>query len=784
MNNKRIYEIAREMNTNHKEVLWIAEKLNLDVKNHMSSVTETDEKKIYAYVEEMKSRNEAARKAPARPVETPAPAEKTKKEAPAAPAADRPAARPAAAQNRRPGDSSAPRKDGNKKPAPRNTQGTQGARPAAGAPAAKAKEAPPAGKNRPPRNRDKKPGDDRPVRRDSKDSRDNRNGKRGNDRNFRGKGKRGRQAPAPQPEPNIKKVVIGEDIAIKDLAMKISRTAADLIGKLFRMGVVATINEVVDFDTASLLMDEYGIEVEFKSNKRETVICTADDEAEDLKARPPIITVMGHVDHGKTSLLDAIRSSRVTDTEAGGITQHIGAYQVEHKGSRLTFIDTPGHAAFTSMRARGAQVTDIAILVVAADDGVMPQTIEAINHARAAGVPIIVAVNKMDKEGANPDRIKQQLTEYDLVSEDWGGDTIFCPVSAIKREGIDNLLEMILLVSELQELKANPARLAEGFVIEAELDKGRGPVATLLVKRGTLRVGDVVVSGETMGKVRAMNDERGKRLKSAGPSTPVEVIGFSSVPNAGDIFQCVEEEKYGKDIVEQRCIVKKEETVQKSRKVNLEDLFRDMGADEKKELNLIVKGDVQGSVEALSQSLQNLNTDEVKVNIIHNGVGAITETDVILASASSGIIIGFNVRPDNNAKQAAAREEVDIRTYRIIYEAIDSVRAAMSGLLDPDIREVELGTAEVRSTFKVPKAGTIAGCYVTDGKITNSAKVRIVRNGVVVFEGNTTSLKRFKDDVREVAAGYECGIGFEKFNDLKEGDVIEAYVLEKVARKL
>jgi translation initiation factor IF-2 len=548
---------------------------------------------------------------------------------------------------------------------------------------------------------------------------------------------------------------------------------------------MATINEAVDYDTAVLVLDEFKIKTEFKSNKRVTEIAVSEaDDEKDLKKRPPIITVMGHVDHGKTSLLDAIRATKVTEGEAGGITQHIGAYQVEKNGEKMTFIDTPGHAAFTSMRARGAQVTDIAILVVAADDGVMPQTIEAIAHSKAAGVPIIVAINKMDKEGANPDRIMQQLTEYELVPEDWGGDTIFCKVSAITKEGIDNLLEMILLVSEMLELKANPDRLSDGFVIEAELDKGRGPVATLLVKQGTLNVGDIVVTGQCVGKVRALIDESGVTITSAPPSTPVEVLGLSVVPKAGDIFQSVDDEKYAREIVEQRCIVEKEENTSKNRKVTLEDLFKDFEEGQKKELFLILKGDVQGSVEALSQSLLSLNTDEVEVSIIQSGVGAITETDVMLASASKAIIIGFNVRPDSNAKRIAAQEAVDVKLYRIIYEAIDDVRAAMSGLLDPEIRELELGVAEVRDIFKVPKVGAIAGCHVTSGKITNSANVRIVRDGVIVFDGLLSSLRRFKDEAKEVASGFECGIGFAKFNDMKEGDIIEAYTYEKIARKL
>ncbi|MEG1501280.1 MAG: translation initiation factor IF-2, partial [Clostridiales bacterium] len=503
-----------------------------------------------------------------------------------------------------------------------------------------------------------------------------------------------------------------------------------------------------------------------------------------LKERPPVVTVMGHVDHGKTSLLDAIRKTNVISTEAGGITQHIGAYQVEIKGKKITFLDTPGHEAFTAMRARGAQVTDISILVVAADDGVMPQTVEAINHSKAAGVPIIVAINKIDKEGANPDRVKQELMEHGLVSEQWGGDTIMVEVSAKGRIGIENLLEMIILVSEVAELKANPKRQARGTVIEAQLDKNRGPIATLLVQKGTLKVGDNLLAGAVFGKVKAMTDDKGRMVRSAGPSAPVEVLGFSEVPAAGEIFMSVKEDKDARLVAEKQQVKKREEELRKSSRVSLDDLFKQIEEGEIKELNIIIKGDVQGSVEALQQTLTKLNTEEVKVNTIHAGVGGITESDIMLASASNAIIIGFNVRPDANARRAAETENVDIRLYRVIYDAIEDIKKAMSGLLAPEFKESVIGHAEVRAVFKVPKAGMVAGSYVTDGKITRSALIRVVRDSIVVAETKIDSLRRFKDDAKEVLTGFECGIGLENYNDLKEKDILEAYVMEEIQRQL
>lgn len=583
-----------------------------------------------------------------------------------------------------------------------------------------------------------------------------------------------------------KPIVLGESTTVQELALKMHKSPAELIKKLMHLGVLATINQEIDTDTAGILAGEFGYEVEVKLPVDiEAVLMQEPEENPDLlQSRPCVVTVMGHVDHGKTSLLDAIRETNVTATEAGGITQHIGAYQVEHNGKKITFVDTPGHEAFTAMRARGAQVTDIAILVVAADDGVMPQTVEAINHAKEAKVPIIVAINKMDKPGANPDRVKQELTEHGLVAEEWGGETICVNVSALKREGLKELTEMILLVAEIGELKANPNRPAKGTVIEAELDKGRGPVATVLVQNGTLNIGDTIIAGPAFGRVRAMMDDKGRRIKKASPSTPVEVLGFSEVPSAGDIFTVVEDEKLARTIVSRRQTKKREEELKTTTRVSLEDLFKHIQEGQIKELGIIVKADVQGSVEALRQALERLNTGEVKVNIIHGGVGAIRETDIMLASASNAIIIGFNVRPDVNARKAAENEKVDVRLYRVIYDAIEDVRAAMSGLLDPEYREVTLGRAEIRKIFRASKIGTIAGCYVLEGKIERDAGVRVVRDGIVVHEGKLDSLKRFKDDVKEVMQGYECGLALEKFNEIQEGDIVEAFTTETIKREL
>jgi translation initiation factor IF-2 len=584
----------------------------------------------------------------------------------------------------------------------------------------------------------------------------------------------------------VKTLSVPDEISVRDFALRLEVSAADLIKKLMSMGVMATINQEIDFDTAEVLADEYGVKLNRLSEieEREVTVEEIEDDPESLVPRPPVVTVLGHVDHGKTSLLDKIRKSHVTDSEAGGITQHIGAYQVDLDGRKITFIDTPGHEAFTAMRARGAQVTDMAVLVVAADDGVMPQTVEAINHAKAAKVPIIVAVNKIDKPQAQPERIRQQLTEYELVPEDWGGETVVVDVSALTGEGIDELLEMILLVSDVRELKANPDRPAKGHVVEAELDRGKGPVATVLIETGTLRIGDTVIAGGAYGRVRAMTNDRGQAVTEAGPSVPVEIVGFNEVPLAGDVMHAVAEERIAREMASKRQERKRTEELLESQKVSLDDFYKRMKEGQTRELGIIVKGDVQGSVEAVCQSLEKLSTDEVKVSIVHAGVGAITESDVMLASTADAIIIGFNVRPDAMARRAADREKIDIRLYRIIYEAIDDVKKALSGLLEPETREKTTGHAEVRATFKVPRAGTVAGCYVTDGSITRNALIRVIRDGVVVHEGSIESLKRFKDDVREVAEGFECGIGIERFNDIREGDIIEAYVRETVKRSL
>ncbi|MGG2014482.1 translation initiation factor IF-2 [Bacillus sp. S10(2024)] len=581
------------------------------------------------------------------------------------------------------------------------------------------------------------------------------------------------------------KITFSGTLSVSELAKKLGKEPSEIIKKLFMLGIMATINQDLDKDTIELIASDYGIEVEEEVIVSETEFETFMDEQDDeenLKERPAVVTIMGHVDHGKTTLLDSIRNSKVTAGEAGGITQHIGAYQVEVNDKKITFLDTPGHAAFTTMRARGAQVTDITILVVAADDGVMPQTVEAINHAKAAGVPIIVAVNKMDKPSANPDRVMQELTEYELVPEAWGGDTIFVPIAAIKGEGIDNLLEMILLVSEVEEYKANPNRYATGTVIEAQLDKGKGTIATLLVQNGTLRVGDPIVVGTSFGRVRAMVNDIGRRVKVAGPSTPVEITGLNEVPQAGDRFMAFADEKKARQIGEERAQQALLAQRGEKSKLSLEDLFQQIKEGDVKEINLIVKADVQGSVEAMAASLRKIDVEGVKVKIIHTGVGAITESDIILASASNAIVIGFNVRPDVNAKRTAELENVDIRLHRIIYKVIEEIEAAMQGMLDPEFVEKVIGQAEVRQTFKVTKVGTIAGCYVTDGKITRDSGVRIIRDGVVIYEGQLDTLKRFKDDVKEVAQNYECGITIEKYNDLKEGDIIEAYIMEEVKR--
>ena len=583
------------------------------------------------------------------------------------------------------------------------------------------------------------------------------------------------------------KITFSESLTVGELAKKLHREPSEIIKKLFLLGVMATINQSLDKDAIELICSEYGVEVEEEIKvdltDLDAYIASEEEATENTEERPAVVTIMGHVDHGKTTLLDSIRNTKVTEGEAGGITQHIGAYQVEVNDKKITFLDTPGHAAFTTMRARGAKVTDIAIIVVAADDGVMPQTVEAINHAKAAEVPIIIAVNKMDKEAANPDRVMQELTEHGLVPEAWGGDTIFVPMSAKKGEGIDELLEMIILVSEVEEFKANSNKLATGTVIEAQLDKGRGPVATLLVQNGTLKIGDPIVVGTTFGRVRAMVNDMGRRVKDAGPSTPVEITGLNDVPQAGDLFVVFKDEKTARQVGETRAQQQVQTQRNEKTVVTLDNLFEQMKQGEMKEINLIVKGDVQGSVEALSASLQKIDVEGVKVKIIHSGVGAINEYDIMLATASNAIVIGFNVRPDVNAKRAAESEKVDVRLYSIIYKVMEEIESAMKGMLDPEYEEKVIGQAEVRTTFKVSKVGTIAGSYVIDGKITRDSQIRLIREGVVIFEGEIDALKRFKDDAKEVAQGYECGITIKNYNDLKEGDIIEAYVMEEIERK-
>lgn len=641
-------------------------------------------------------------------------------------------------------------------------------------------------KDQPKQNNKKNNNSKQPQQKNNGNAKNNKNNKRNHKNNKQNRNNKPKQAQQPtEPKEMPSKITYTEGITVGELAEKLGVDSSEIIKKLFLLGIMANINQSLDIEALELVASDYGVELE-----EEVVIDDNDlsiyfddiENDEDASERPAVVTIMGHVDHGKTTLLDSIRNTRVTEGEAGGITQHIGAYQIENNDKKITFLDTPGHAAFTTMRARGAQVTDITILVVAADDGVMPQTIEAINHAKEAEVPIIVAVNKIDKPTANADRVMQELTEYNLIPEDWGGDTIFVPLSALSGEGIDDLLEMIGLVAEVQELKANADKAAVGTVIEAELDKSRGPAASLLVQNGTLHVGDAIVVGNTHGKVRAMVNDLGKRIKTAGPSTPVEITGLNDVPQAGDRFVVFKDEKKARRIGEAREQESIIQQRQESKNVTLDNLFEQMKQGEMKDLNVIIKGDVQGSVEALAASLMKIDVEGVNVRIIHTATGAINESDVTLANASNGIIIGFNVRPDAGAKRAAEAENVDMRLHRVIYNVIEEIEAAMKGMLDPEYEEKVIGQAEVRQTFKVSKVGTIAGSYVTEGKITRDSSVRIIRDGVVLFEGELDTLKRFKDDAKEVAQGYECGITIEKFNDIKEGDIIEAYIMVEVER--
>ncbi|AEO38854.1 translation initiation factor IF-2 [Listeria monocytogenes] len=779
MSKVRVYEYAKEHQVSSKKVIEALKDLGIEVANHMSTINENALRQLDNAVDGTNKKAEAPKK------------ETTSNENGNSKGPNKPNMTNSNEKSNKPNK---PAGQANK---PATANKSQGAKPATNKPANTSNQTQSSGTQQQAggqkRNNSNRPGGGNPNR-PGGNNRPNRGGNFNNKgRNTKKKGKLNHSTvppTPPKPKELPEKIVFSESLTVAELAKKLYREPSELIKKLFMLGVVATINQSLDKDAIELICDDYGVQVEeeikvdvtdldvyFENELNEAV-----DESK-LVERPPVVTIMGHVDHGKTTLLDSLRNTKVTLGEAGGITQHIGAYQLEIHDKKITFLDTPGHAAFTAMRARGAQITDITILVVAADDGVMPQTIEAINHAKAAGMPIIVAVNKIDKPQANPDRVMQELTEYELVPEAWGGDTIFAPISAKFGEGLENLLDMILLVSEVEELKANPDRRAIGSVIEAELDKGRGPVATLLVQDGTLNIGDPIVVGNTFGRVRAMVNDLGRRVKKVGPSTPVEITGLNDVPQAGDRFVVFEDEKTARNIGETRASRALVAQRSATNRVSLDNLFEHMKAGEMKEVNVIIKADVQGSVEALAASLRKIDVEGVNVKIIHTAVGAINESDITLAAASNAIVIGFNVRPTAQAREAAENESVDIRLHRVIYKAIDEIEAAMKGMLDPEFQEKIIGQAQVRQTINVSKVGTIAGCYVTDGKITRDSGVRIIRDGIVVFEGEIATLKRFKDDAKEVAKGYECGITVQNFNDIKEDDVIEAYVMEEIERK-
>lgn len=739
MSKLRVYEYAKKNNVSSKDVISKLKEMNIEVSNHMTTIEADTIKKL----DRLYNNNDEKQ-----------------------PQKEKVEQKPVAKQNVEPRKTNADKGDDKNTPSSKPKVKTA------------------------PKNQDNKKSTGETKQKDNKVFKNNNsnNQNRNKNKNNKQKGKQHQQVntqPVKKKEKELPaKITFSDSLTVAELAKKLHREPSEIIKKLFLLGVMATINQDLDKDAIELIATEYGVEVEeeIKVDTTDLEVYFTEDDATGLVERPSVVTIMGHVDHGKTTTLDSIRNTKVTAGEAGGITQHIGAYQVEENGKKITFLDTPGHAAFTTMRARGAKITDITILVVAADDGVMPQTIEAINHAKAAEVPIIVAVNKMDKETANPDRVMQELTEHGLIPEAWGGDTIFVPISALTGEGIDSLLEMILLVSEVEEYKANPNRKALGTVIEAQLDKGRGSVATLLVQNGTLKVGDPIVVGNTFGRVRAMVNDLGRRVKEAGPSTPVEITGLNDVPQAGDRFVVFDDEKTARQVGEARSSRAIQAQRSEKTRISLDNLFEHLKQGEMKELNLIVKADVQGSVEAVVAAFQKLDVEGVNVKIIHTGVGAINESDITLAAASNAIVIGFNVRPDNNAKRTAEAEEVDIRLHRIIYKAIEEIEAAMKGMLDPEFEEKIIGQAEVRQTFKVSKIGTIAGSYITDGKITRNSGIRLIRDGIVIFEGEIDALKRFKDDVKEVAQGYECGITIKNFNDVKEGDVIEAYIMEEVER--
>ncbi|MBR6401677.1 MAG: translation initiation factor IF-2 [Firmicutes bacterium] len=781
MSKLRVHELAKEFNITNRELLEKLIELDVDVKNHMSGVDDKTVKVLRGIYKSYRT--------PAVPQKEEKPVQPKKPKA-------APAKAPAAKAEK-------PEKPGK----PVKTEKTEKPEKTDAKPV-KAKEGKPAEKKQDNRKAEGKKQEQRKKddRRQQDDGQQNRHGdkKHGgkkqdirqdvqpvqNKKNKKNKKNKAQEQPAPVVEEvsaddEIKVIQISDTVTVKELADKIGKTGSEIVMALMKKGVMASMNQEIDFDTAEKVCEDFDVIVEKAEeiDLLEEEFKEVEDDPKDLKERPPVVVVMGHVDHGKTSLLDAIRHSSVTAKEAGGITQHIGAYTVAINNKPITFLDTPGHEAFTAMRMRGAQVTDIAVLVVAADDGVMPQTIEAINHAKAAGVEIIVAINKIDKPSANPDRVKQELVEYGLVSEDWGGETICVPVSAVKKSGIDQLLEMILLVAELKELKANPNKRARGNIIEAQLDKGRGSVATVLVQDGTLKVGDPIVAGGAYGRIRAMMNDKGQKVKKAGPSMPVEILGLNEVPHAGDMFYVAQSEKHARQVAESVIAKDRESMIKQTpQKVSLDDLFSQIQSGNIKELNIVIKADVQGSVEAVRSSLEKLSNEEVRIRTIHGGVGAVTESDVMLASASNAIIIGFNVRPEASAKAVADDQKVDIRLYRVIYNAIEDITAAMKGMLDPVYEEKIIGHAEIRQLFKASGVGTIGGSYVTDGKFQRNAKVRIVRDGIVVYEGELATLRRFKDDVKEVNAGYECGLLFNKFNDIKEGDQVEAYVMEEVKR--
>lgn len=837
MSKIRIYELAKQLGVANKELMARMKEIGIEATSHMSMLDEEAAarvKKLYSQDGQAQKAEEPVKEAPAQDVQKAAPAQEAQKAVPAQAVQEPPKAapkqaaqggqkkdagrgrneqRPAAAQDGAKADggkqSGAPRQNhpaqGRQGNAPKQgggqnnaAQGGKGNAPKQGGQRQNA----PAGQNRPQggqngqnnqnnqnnQNAQNKNGgkNKKGVKKEPR-VRENPMERRRRELEEQAALKKAQEEQAAQNAANADPVLksIPESITVKGLAEVLGKKASDLVMNLMKKGKMLNINATVDFDTAAEIAEDYNVILEKEEEKdiMEVVFAEEEDDESNLKERPPVVVVMGHVDHGKTSLLDAIRHSNVTKGEAGGITQHIGAYTVQIDGKPITFLDTPGHEAFTAMRMRGAQITDIAILVVAADDGVMPQTIEAINHAKAAGVEIIVAINKMDKPSANPDRVKQELVEYELLAEDWGGETICVPVSAVTKDGIDTLLEMIILVAEMKELKANPNKKARGAIIEAQLDKGRGPVATVLVQNGTLQVGDPIVAGSAYGKIRAMTDDKGRRVKKAGPSTPVEILGLSEVPSAGDSFYVAENEKQARQVAESIVAKNRENLIKETpQKVSLDDLFSQIQSGNMKELNIVVKADVQGSVEAVRQSLERLSNEEVRVRIIHGGVGAITESDVMLASASNAIIIGFNVRPEPAAKAFSDEEKVDVRLYRVIYNAIEDITAAMKGMLDPVYEEQVLGHAEVRQLFKASGVGTIAGSYVKDGKFVRNCQVRILRDSVVVYEGELESLRRFKDDVKEVAAGYECGLVFKKFNDIKEGDWVEAFTMVEIPR--